>query len=109
MRMIWFIMVFSFFQSCKEEYNPPVQATQQSYLVVEGLLNTNGNTSIRLSLSTPLTGAAALNPVFSAKVEVEGKDNRVYPLQAQPDGMYSSGNLGLIAGAEYRLLIQLPD
>lgn len=103
------LLFLFFFQACKEEYYPPVTATQQAYLVVEGVLNTSGPTGIRLSLTTPLYGSASLNPVFSAKVEVEGKDNRIYSLQPQSDGTYGSQNLGLAAGAEYRLLIQLPN
>jgi hypothetical protein len=103
------LFVLFLFPACKEEYNPRVTATQQSYLVVEGLINSGGATAIRLSLTTPLYGSAAVNPVFAAQVDVEGKDSRIYPLQEQRNGIYSSENPGLMVGAEYRLRIQLPD
>lgn len=106
---LFLLSVIFLLVSCKEDYNPPVAATERSHLVVEGLLNTSGPTSIRLSLTTPLSGGAAFNPVFFAQVEVEGRDNRIYPLQPQSDGIYGTANLGLAVGAEYRLRIRLPN
>jgi hypothetical protein len=104
------IIIFIFlllFTACKQEYLPPVNDTQQSSLVVEGNLNAGADsTFIRLTRSQALNSSAAVEPVNSALLTVEGKDNSVRSLTGTGNGYYVSPNLNILIGQEYRLRIK---
>jgi hypothetical protein len=74
--------------------------------VVEGVLNAGaGSTAIRLSRTFKLDDTARFQVETNASVTVEGKDNIIRPLTMNGDGFYTSPNLGLALGQEYRLRI----
>lgn len=92
--------------SCKEPYKPTIISSDNSYLVVEGVLNAgSGPTSIRLSRSFKLDDTARLRGEQNASVMVEGKDNIIRQLSMTGDGIYTNPNLGLALNQEYRLKI----
>lgn len=92
--------------ACKERYNPDIISSPESYLVVEGVLNTAaGPTSIRVSRSYKLDDTARLQGERNALVTVEGKDNTTRQLSMTGDGIYTSPDLALAIGQEYRLRI----
>jgi len=91
--------------SCKEPYEPAILSSPDSSLVVEGLLNVNGATSIKLSRTTPLENSR-VKWETGAQVDVEGKDNSIRSLVSNGTGIYSSPDLNLVAGDEYRLRIR---
>lgn len=93
--------------ACKEPYAPPVVSSPNSYLVVEGVLNAgSGATTITLTKSFKLADTARLQFVRNAIVTVEGKDNTVRTLPMTAVGIYTSPNLGLVIGRDYRLRIK---
>ena len=66
---------------CKKPYNPPASSTPDSYLVVEGFINSgNDSTVIKISKTVRLTNKTAVNPVLGATVTVEGEHDVVYNL-----------------------------
>ena len=107
-RLLFLCVCFLF--SCKEEYHPPLVATDKAFLVVEGFLNMGaGPTNIRLSQTTKLSEDLQVKPLDGAQLVVEGKDNSVRTLMNQAPGTYHAPSLGIKAGMQYRLLITLPD
>lgn len=99
------IIVFTVI-ACKEPYEPDIISSDNSYLVVEGVLNAgSGPTSIRLSRTFKLDDTARLRGEQNASVMVEGKDNIIRQLTMTADGIYTSPDLGLALNQEYRLKI----
>ncbi len=92
--------------SCRDPYKPDIVSSSESYLVVEGVLNAGtGPTDIRLSRTFKLDDTARFQTENNAYVAVEGKDNITRQLIMNSDGVYSSPNLGLVLGQDYRLRI----
>jgi hypothetical protein len=95
------------FSCCKKPYAPPATSTPNSYLVVEGVINSgNDSTFIKLSKTVKLTNRTTTNPLLGATVTVESDQNSSFPLiDAKGTGTYSSGPLNLPASQKYRLHI----
>lgn len=95
--------------ACKERYRPDIISSPNSYLVVEGILNTGADTtSLRLTRTFRLDDTARVQPERDARVLVEGKDNTTRQLPMTGNGIYTSPNLNLVIGQEYRLRITTP-
>src|SRR5688572_223356 len=92
--------------SCRDLYEPGIVSSDDSYLVVEGVLNAgSGPTDIRLTRTFKLDDSATLRGEQNAMVTVEGKDNTTRQLTMNGDGIYTSPNLNLVLNQEYRLRI----
>jgi len=95
---------------CKKPYNPLVISTDNSFLVVEGLINTGqDSTSIKLSRTVKLSSTNTTKPELNAVVTVEGDQNSNYALPEAGNGIYSSPPLNLSLAAKYRLRIKTTD
>jgi hypothetical protein len=101
------IMVFCF--GCKEPYEPNLPSIPQGFLVVEGVINAQGPTRIKLSRTTPLDQKKTFKPELNASLWVEGDDNSSFALLAQPNGLYSSVTLPINPSRQYRLRIKTKD
>jgi len=97
-------MLLSTFVSCKDPYEPKTLSSPDAYLVVEGLLNVNGPTTISLSRTNSLD-SSGFTKETGAQVQVEGKDNMIRSLSPGAAGIYSSPDLNLVVNGEYRLRI----
>ncbi|HEX7847497.1 MAG TPA: DUF4249 domain-containing protein, partial [Chitinophagaceae bacterium] len=82
-----------------------VVSSPDSYLIVEGVLNVGGATTIRISRSTGIN-STGLAPELNAQVFVEGKDNTTRTVPGTGGGNYSSANLNLELSKEYRVRIR---
>ena len=91
---------------CRKPYTPPASSTSQSYLVVEGVIDSgNDSTFIKLSKTVKLTQGTT-NPLLGAVVTVEGNQGGTYPLlDVNSTGIYKAAPLGLSASQKYRLRI----
>jgi hypothetical protein len=86
--------------SCKKQYNPPIINSPGSYLVVEGIINSSGDsTFIKLSRTVKLSSKASVNPELNAIVAVESDQGISYPLTETGNGNYSCTGLNLIIRA----------
>jgi len=95
---------------CRKPYNPSVIASPESYLVVEGVINSGADsTLIKLSKTVNLSGVAVANPVLNATVTVESDQNSNYPLTELGNGNYATYGLNLNNTHNYRLNIQTAD
>ena len=103
----FFILLLS---KCKVPYDPPIKSSATHYLVVEGYMNGNGVTSIKLSRTRNITSgdtAAYINET-GAHVELQDQANNSYPLNEAGNGNYT-GNFYLYAGNSYRVHIKTTD
>jgi hypothetical protein len=95
---------------CKKPYDPPAITASNSYLVVEGVINSGADsTFIKLSKTVNLSSKVVTNPVVNATVTVEGDQNTTYPLTAAASGTYVSAGLNLDNAHKYRLRIKTAD
>ncbi|HEY4197472.1 MAG TPA: DUF4249 domain-containing protein [Mucilaginibacter sp.] len=92
--------------SCRKPYLPPVVATSNNYLVVEGVINPgHDSTIIRLSRTVSLSSTIGTKPELNATVVVESNTHTTYPLQEKGNGYYVSPGLNLNASNQYHLKI----
>lgn len=91
---------------CKKPYNPPAIVAANSYLVVDGIINSGtDSTTIRLTQTTNLSSKITVSPVLHAVVVVESDLNATYPLKETKNGFYVSAGLNLDNSRKYRLRI----
>ena len=98
--------LLAFVVSCKESYEPPALANNNSFLVVEGSINIDSVTTIHLSRSTRLKDTSKVVPEQNAVMVLEDETNRLYPFSTQKAGVYSLPPAGLTPGKKYRLRIK---
>ena len=103
------ILLIIVFSACKEHYDIKVNAVNQSVLVIDGNLNSNGGiTQIHISRTVPIQDTIKLKAEQAAIVNVEGKDNSISSLVETSAGTYS-GTLNLAIGNQYRLRVKTKD
>ena len=107
----WMMMLaVLFLTNCKVPYDPPVKPSKTHFLVVDGFLNAEGTTNIKLSRTRNITSgdtAAYINEM-NASVIIEDSQNNVFPLYETGNGNYSA-NYSLDPYVEYRLHITTAD
>jgi hypothetical protein len=74
---------------CVDPYPPDVPAAAQSYLVVDGFINSKGSTTIKLSRSLGLASASAIPAETKATVYVLDNLGTRYNLTENPVGTYT--------------------
>ncbi len=95
---------------CRKPYNPPAILAPASYLVVEGVINSGGDsTIIKLSKTVSLNANSTVNPVIGSMVTVESNQNNTWTLTGDGAGNYASPGLNLSASLQYRLRIKTAD
>lgn len=96
--------------SCRKPFVPPVTSTLNSYLVVEGGINSGSDsTFIKLSRTVKLAGKTGSMPELNAILTVEGDQNTSYPLTEKGKGYYACAGLNLDNTHKYRLDIKTSD
>lgn len=91
--------------ACTDPYMPDVITSPPNYLVVDGFLNAQGVTTIKLS-RTYAVGSKASPPVETkAVVYLEEEAGPRYSLREAPAGTYTSPALVLNTAKKYRLRI----
>ncbi|WP_426669583.1 DUF4249 domain-containing protein [Mucilaginibacter sp. McL0603] len=95
---------------CKKPFAPAIVAANNSYLVVEGVINPGADsTIIKLSRTVNVSSKITGNPLQGAAVIVESDQNAVYPLIEAGIGNYISTGLNLDKARNYRLRIKTSD
>jgi len=88
---------------CVEDYTPPVTAAQTALLVVDGFINSQGVTTIKLSRTASLATTDVPPPEAAATLFVEDEAGRQQPLLETSPGTYASAPLTLDPTKRYRL------
>jgi Domain of unknown function (DUF4249) len=94
---------------CKKPYNPKVISLSNSYLVVEGTINTNDVTTIKLSKTVKLSSSVTTSPVTDAVVTVENDNGGNYILNESTGGIYTLTGTILDDTRKFRLRIKTAD
>ena len=105
---IVFLFLTFFIFGCKERFEPNLPIVPQGYLVVEGFINAQGPTQIRLSRTTQLNQKNIFKTELNASIKVEGEDNSSFTLSAMAGGLYS-GTASINTQRRYRLRIRTKD
>ena len=86
---------------------PPVVSSANSYLVVEGSINSGSDsTFIKLSRTVKLPGKTGSMPELNASLSIEGDQNTSYLLTEKGNGYYVCAGLNLDNTHKYRLDIK---
>jgi hypothetical protein len=103
---IGLIFIFSLLLACREAYDPVLENDVPSYLVVEGMINANGVTTIELGRTIHYAEKMVRQFELGAQVEIEGDNSTRFPLTDQGKGLYTSDNQVLARDRKYRLKIK---
>ncbi|SHN31972.1 DUF4249 domain-containing protein [Mucilaginibacter sp. OK098] len=93
---------------CKKPYNPKVISSPNSYLVVEGVINTNDVTTIKLSRTVNLSSGVTTNPI-QANLVIECDNGSNYGLNEVGNGVYQLAGVTLDNTRKFRLRITTSD
>src|SRR3569833_1597811 len=95
---------------CQKLYNPkPIKNTQQ-ILVVEGVIDPSGDSTIfKLSYTVQINAKTTVAPELGAVVNVEDDKNGIYPIPEIGNGTYAFPGLNLDLSRKYRLRIRTTD
>lgn len=91
---------------CRQEYPLPNETRNLNLLVVEGILNSGGPTSIRLTRTVNPKDSSTIKPEPGAIVSVEGENNTSFLLTGNSNGQYVHNQLNLNNNVRYRLRIK---
>lgn len=97
------------FLYCKKPFNPEVKLSGGGNLVVEGLINEQGVTTIKLSRTVSLKDTTTLKPEPGASITIETDQQAHFTLNGDGKGTYTSAQLTLPAAPKYRLHIITAD
>ena len=106
----WVYILILFFASvqCRDAYNVTPATNGDGVLVIEGVLNANGKTTINLSRTTTLSDKR-IAPVIGSLLFIEAENGTIHPMFESGAGIYESDSLVLDAATKYRLQINTPD
>ena len=82
--IIFFLVFLTVCFGCKESFEPNLPPVPQGYLVVEGFINAQGPTQIRLSRSTSVEQKKTFKAELNASIKIEGDDNSSFTLSNLP-------------------------
>ncbi|MCA8831454.1 DUF4249 domain-containing protein [Hymenobacter pini] len=88
---------------CIDSYSPSVPENQSNFLVVDGGINSQGVTTIRLSRTMSLASKKQAPVESKARMFIEQADGQRYPLTESASGTYTSASLLLPAEKLVRL------
>lgn len=103
-------IILFFFASCKDPYYPNVTSSNIHYLVVDGFINSNGITNIKLSRTRTISKGDTAAYIYETDANVNIEDNygNIYPLYNNGGGNYSADYF-LNNSFRYRLHIITSD
>ena len=100
------LLIMAFFLGCREPYDPVMENKVISYLVVEGMINANGVTTIEITRTNRLSEKQVKQFETRATVAIEDDNNTKFALSDQGDGVYRSAANVLPRDRKYRLRIR---
>ena len=103
--LLWLLLPL--LSSCLQPFNPPEIGGGRGFLVVDGFLDTGGDTTtIRLTRTQNLADAEVPPPETGAQVTIEGDGGSAYPLREAQAGNYLLTGVPLAGDGQYRLRIR---
>ena len=106
--LLWLLLPLV--SSCLQPFNPPEISGGAGFLVVDGYLDTGGDTTtIRLMRTQNLTDPGRPPAATRAQVTIEGDGGSTYPLREAQAGNYLLTGVPLTGNGQYRLRIRTND
>ncbi|MCF8451863.1 MAG: DUF4249 domain-containing protein [Pedobacter sp.] len=105
-KLILCISVLLFSLSCKKPFEHDAISDSATLLVVEGIINQGGQTSIMLSRTLKLSDNNVVQMEKGAKVQVEGSNSSVLPMTESSAGIYTLPVTTFNPNLQYRLRIK---
>jgi hypothetical protein len=105
---VWLLLLGSLLglAGCTDAYLPEAISAPPSYLVVDGFLNSQGVTTIKLSRTSAIAAAASPPTEAGATLFIEEEAGPRFPLAEGGRGSYTSAVLALNPARRYRLHIR---
>ncbi|QMU30081.1 DUF4249 domain-containing protein [Adhaeribacter radiodurans] len=103
LQAFYFFALLLFLSSCVDPFDPKVKDIPESFMVVDGFINTQGVTTIKLSRTINLTADTIPPAERGARVYLEEEAGTQFILREQEAGTYTSDNLNLDPLKKYRL------
>ena len=100
----YLILLASF--GCVEPFEPPALESGVSILAVDGTLNTDGISTIRLTRSENLADVTAIPVEKGAKVSFEDDNGKSYTLTEEGNGVYTLPAQNFDLTKQYRVVIR---
>jgi hypothetical protein len=110
-KLLLYCIPVIFFAGCKMPYDPLVNSSKTHFLVVDGYLNGNGPTTIKLSRTRNISKGDTAADIMEkgAHLVIEDENNNTWPpLNEIGNGTYA-GVFTLFPGNRYRLHITTAD
>lgn len=102
-KFLGFSLIITFFSQCQTPYYAPVNSSGTGYLVVEGYLDGNSQTVIKLTRTRTLSDTSSPISETGAKVLVEDNQGGIVLLPEISPGIYQAKHLILDTQFEYRV------
>jgi hypothetical protein len=102
---VWLWSLLLVLAGCTDKYTPDVISAPQSFLVVDGFINSQGVTTIQLSRTFTVASKDKPPVETRATLAIEEQAGRRFALLETDKGTYTSADLNLSPGKNYRLLI----
>ncbi|QDA59533.1 DUF4249 domain-containing protein [Hymenobacter jejuensis] len=103
---LWWALLLLALASCIDRFEPTVLNASVGYLVVDGSINLNGVSTVRLSRTQNLSSKDAPPAETKASVFIEQEGGLRFPLLETAPGVYASQALNLVPGKRYRLFFR---
>lgn len=103
--LVWLLGGALALGGCIDRYVPDVPPAAQANLVVDGFVNAQGTTVIKLARTFSVNTKNTAPPEASAQVAIVDDAGRRYALAENPAGTYTSGALTLDPARQYQLRI----
>jgi hypothetical protein len=94
---------------CVEPYDPPVVSVGTNILVIDGSLNTEGISRIRITRTQDLTDKNPVKEELQASVSFEEENGSSYALTEDGNGNYSLPEKAFNLSKNYRLVVNTSD
>lgn len=95
--------------TCKKPFTPVLSQSDKKYLVIEGIINGNDSTFIKLTRTKKVDTSRTIVAETHALVSIENNANASFPLTEIRTGTYATGSLNLDASHQYRLRVKTSD
>lgn len=106
LKLLLCLSVLLFSLSCKKPFEHEAISDSATLLVVEGIINQGGQTSIQLSRTLKLSDKSVLQMEKGAKVQVEGSNNSILAFTESSAGVYTLPGTTFNSNLQYRLRIK---
>ena len=107
-KIFYYILLINLLPGCVQKFQPNIPSPVTGYLVVEGIINFGGPATVSLSRTTLISDTSLIHET-GASIQVEGKDNSIFPFTEISNGVYGTNQLPLNASQLYRLDIKTKD